>query len=204
MEFCKEKWIGTWENFENYIYSDEKIMTDTWEQVEEACKAMPALSAMFAGNAKTFWGRACVTKTEENPVMLGGMTVTDAKDGITIGFFNRENQLIGEYTYVFLEILEKGLEGKENIVLFAEHAPKQYPFRYVLTMEPMPNPQTRKKEDLLSHFHFQFASARDRLILDGKLVQNMWYATMCQESSSQLEKCNVVRALHKMPMLTEE
>lgn len=198
MEFRKEEWLGSWDNFENYLYSEEEKMLETWELVEEACKSAPGLASMFAGKAKDFWKRACVTQTLENPVMLGGINVTETENGIRICFLDREENKLGEYSYRLSEIVERGLEGKENLLLFAEDAPKDCPFRYVLSMEPMPSRVTRSKSDLLSHFHFQFGSSKEKLIAEGKLVQPGWYATMCQGDSTEQEKCNIVRALHRL------
>ncbi|MBQ4524159.1 MAG: hypothetical protein IJA10_14595 [Lachnospiraceae bacterium] len=201
MEFCKEDWIGVWDNFESYLYSEEEMLVHTWEQVEEACKAVPALQAMFQGGAKDFWKRACRTQTEENPVMLGKIKVEGTEEGICILFLNSQEEIVGKCSYILLEKLEKGLEGKENLLFFAENVEEECPFRYLLAMNPMPNPATRKKDEVLSHFHFQFASRKEKLITDGKLLQPGWYATMCEGESSEVEKCNVVRALHRMPVI---
>lgn len=167
MKFQKEKWIGNWENFENYIYSKENAMVKTWEEAETVCKSMPGMQAMFGGcSARDFWKKACVTRTDENPVMLGGMCVEAYGEGVRILFWDEENNPLGEYIYILAEVLEHGLEEK----------------------------------DLLSHFHFQFASTKNKLMKDGKLVQPMWYATMCEKTDNEAQKCNVVRALHRIPM----
>lgn len=198
MKFCKEDWIGVWDNFESYLYSEEEMMVHTWEQVEKVCKSMPALQVMFGGSAKDFWKQACRTQTEENPMRLGKIKVEGTKKGICILFLNEQNEVVEKCSYVLLERLERGLEGKENLLFFAENAKEDCPFRYLLAMEPMPNPMTRKKDEVLSHFHFQFASLKEKLIVNGRLMQPGWYATMCEGESSEVEKCNVVRALHRM------
>ena len=174
-------------------------MVETWELVEERCKSMPALSAMFNGSALDFWKKACGTITEENTIMLGGMNITNIDDGIHIDFYDGNNNSLCEYAYSLLEIVDRGLEGKENLLLFSKDAPYDSPFRYVLSMEPMPDRTTRGENDLLSHFHFQFGSSKEKLILDGRLVKPMWYATMCEGKSTIKQKCNIVRGLHKMP-----
>lgn len=201
MKFQKEKWIGNWENFENYIYSKENAMVKTWEEAETVCKSMPGMQAMFGGcSARDFWKKACVTRTDENPVMLGGMCVEAYGEGVRILFWDEENNPLGEYIYILAEVLEHGLEGKENVLFLAENAADNCPFRYLLSMEPMPDWTTKEEKDLLSHFHFQFASTKNKLMKDGKLVQPMWYATMCEKTDNEAQKCNVVRALHRIPM----
>ncbi len=55
--------------------------------------------------------------------------------------------------------------------------------------------------DLLSHFHLQFASEKDLLVNNDKLVNSMWYATMVDEDTSLFDKINLLRALHKLPKI---
>ena len=52
--------------------------------------------------------------------------------------------------------------------------------------------------DGISGFFGQFGSSKEKLIAEGKLVQPGWYATMSQGDSTEQEKCNIVRALHRL------
>ena len=36
-----------------------------------------------------------------------------------------------------------------------------------------------------------------------KLHNPMWYATVCDGDGTLLEKCNIVRALHRLPLWAE-
>mgnify|MGYP002419896467 CR=1 FL=1 len=99
----------------------------------------------------------------------------------------------------------KGLEGKENALFVAEDMPENWPFRCLLAMEPMPPRTARQTGGLLSHLHFQYASQRNLLVdpETQKLHNPMWYATVCDGDGTLLEKCNIVRALHRLPLWAE-
>ena len=65
-------------------------------------------------------------------------------------------------------------------------------------MEPMPDREAVKNGGLLSHLHYQFASEKSKLIkADGTLQNPRWYATMCAKGDL-LQRCNIVRALHRI------
>ena len=55
---------------------------------------------------------------------------------------------------------------------------------------------------LLSHLHFQYAAQPEALFdpETKKLRNPMWYATMCEDAGTVLEQCNIVRALHRLPV----
>ena len=60
------------------------------------------------------------------------------------------------------------------------------------------------KGGLISHLHFQFASTREQMIKEnGKLKKPHWYATMCDADATMQQRCNIVRALHKLEIDTE-
>lgn len=200
MEFQKSEWTGKWENFERYITSDDPYLTAVWEEAEQVCGENPMLAKMFAGGAKKFWAQSCVTVTPENPIRLGGWDIRESGEGIEITWLDDGDHRIGVYRYTADKIIEKGLEGKENFLLFAKEAEEGCPFRYVLAMEPMPERAARESGGLLSHLHFQFAASVKSLIAENRLCQPYWYATMCAGDSTILEKCNIVRALHRMPV----
>ena len=44
-------------------------------------------------------------------------------------------------------------------------------------------------------------SRKHSLIRKQKKLRNpMWYATMCEDAGTVLEQCNIVRALHRLPV----
>ena len=195
MEFKQSEWIGNWTNFENYIFSEEDAMKRCWTEAEEFAKAMP----MFKNGVKSFWEMACNTVNEENQYRLGGWKIQSEKDGLKIEWTDMAGESLGEYNYTLERFVEKGLEAKENFLFVAEDAPADCPFRYLLAMEPMPERSEKEKGGLLSHLHFQYASSADLLFKDNKLCKPMWYATMCDADGSLLDRCNIVRALHRLP-----
>lgn len=195
MEFQKSEWIGKWTNFEQYLYSEDAAMKQCWDEAEKCAAAMP----MFKNGVKDFWKMACNTITAKTPVRLGGWNITDAGDGIEIEWVDEKNASLGKYVYGCSQIIEKGLEAKENFLFEAKEAPADCPFRYLLAMEPMPERAAKENGGLLSHLHFQYASTLEELLKDGKLINPMWYATMCDADGDLLAQCNIVRALHRMP-----
>ena len=63
----------------------------------------------------------------------------------------------------------------------------------------MPEHEEKNRGGLISHLHFQYASGRNMLIkANGKLKNPHWYATMCDRDAALLQRCNIVRAMHKL------
>ena len=195
MEWKQNEWIGSWINFERLIEGKESAMERCWQEAELLAGKMP----MFQGGAQAFWRKACNTVTPENPVKLGGWEIKPLEEGMEVKWFGVAGEDLGTYDYEIESILERGLEGKENFLFYAKDAKADAPFKYLLAMEPMPEKNAVKEGGLLSHLHFQFASSKEQLLQEGKLCRPMWYATMCAEGSL-LEYCNIVRALHRLPV----
>lgn len=85
---------------------------------------------------------------------------------------------------------------KNRRLCHSNYAVTKNQIRCLLAMEPMPPRTARKTGGLLSHLHFQYASSPE----NGKLCNPMWYATMCDGDGTLLEQCNIVRALHHLPV----
>lgn len=195
MELDRKEWLGCWANFESYIYSEEPAMCKCWEEAEGIAKMMP----MFKNGAKAFWQIACDTVTEENSVRLGGWHIEEFGEGMQIEWIGENGENLGKQTYILSAIIPKGLEAKENFLFEAMDAPTGWPFRYLLAMAPMPPRSALAEGGLLSHLHFQYAGNLENILKDGKLVRPMWYATMCAGDGMLLDRCNIVRALHRLP-----
>lgn len=199
MEYHPNDWLGRWQNFESYLTSTDPYLTRAWQDAEAAAAAMP----MFRGGVKEFWTKACVTTSPENPHTLGGWNITPAEgEKLCIEWLDAEGKSLRKAVYHLEMVLEKGLEGKENALFMAEEVPEDEPFRCLLAMEPMPPRTARQSGGLLSHLHFQYASSPDRLFdpETKKLRNPMWYATVCDGDGTLLEQCNIVRALHRLPV----
>lgn len=199
MQFEPKEWIGSWVNFESFIYSEEPAMLQCWEEAEVIAAKMP----MIKNGAKAFWEMACNTRNEENAVRLGGWNIEEGEDGLFIEWFGEHGEALGKQFYVLSAIIPKGLEAKENFLFEATDAPESWSFRYMMAMPPMPSRFALKEGGLLSHLHFQFAGSLDTLLKEGQLCRPMWYATMCAGDGTLLEQCNIVRALHHLPVWKE-
>lgn len=204
MEFVKSEWTGKWDNFEDYIDSTEQYMVLAWNEAEESLAKMEKKIPMFANGAKVFWQKACSTVTAENPYRISGCQIKEevSRDGLEIEWFSEKGSL-GKYHYYVEKIIERGLEGKENYLFCSCDAPKGSPFCCLLAMPPMPERRARMQGGYLSHFHFQFGGSEEKLIKDGRLVNPGWYATLCDGEGELLEKCNIIRGLHHLPLWTE-
>lgn len=199
MEFNKNEWIGNWINFESYIYSQEPAMKQCWADAEKIAVKMP----MFKNGAKAFWQMACNTINETTGLRLGGWHIDATEDGMAIEWYDENQKSLGKYNYVLSTIVPKGLEAKENFLFEATDAPETFAFRYLLAMAPMPERSAKNTGGLLSHLHFQYANNIEMILKDGTLCKPMWYATMCDGDGSLLDSCNIVRALHKLPVWTK-
>lgn len=208
MRFDRTEWIGNWENFELYFTDTDPAMCKAWEDAETATKnrKKDIVSAfLFRHGAKQFWMDGCYTITKENPIRLGGCHVSPVnEEDMSVEWLDENQKSLGTFTYALDMVLEKGLEDKENYLLYAKEAPENCPFRYLLSMPPMPEHSEKLKGGLISHLHFQFASTREQMIKEnGKLKKPHWYATMCDADATMQQRCNIVRALHKLEIDTE-
>lgn len=199
MIYNQSDWLGRWQNFESYLTSTDPHMLQAWQDAEAAAAALP----MFRHGAKAFWQMACVSTSIGNPRTLGGWNITPA-DGekLCIEWLAEDGTQLGQAVYHLDSILPRGLEGKENALFVAENVPADWPFRCLLAMEPIPPRTARQEGGLLSHLHFQYASGVEHLLdpATNTLRTPMWYATMCDADGTLLEQCNIVRALHRLPL----
>jgi len=201
MQFDRAEWFGSWENFELYFDDPDPAMQAAWTDAEQAVrtkKKNPVAAMVFRHGAKRFWQDACGTRTDESPCRLGGWRVQpEGERDVRIEWLDDARQSLGSWRYTEESILEKGLEGKPNIVLFAPDAPAGCPYRYLLSMAPMPARAEKDHGGLISHLHFQFAAEKTGLIKPGgHLRRPHWYATMCDADVTMQQRCRIVRALH--------
>lgn len=128
-----------------------------------------------------------------------------ARGKLCIAWTDADGNTLGRAVYHLDHVLERGLEGKENALFVAEDVPADWPFRCLLAMEPMPPRAARLQGGLLSHLHFQYASGPEHLFDPDThaLRSPLWYATMCDGDGTLLEQCNIVRALHRLPVWEE-
>lgn len=185
------KWNGKWENFENYIDNDDEHILKCWKNAEENCQVIP----MFRNGVKNFWKKACFTTTKDNSVSIDTWLVEASGDGLDITWTLKDGSIWSNH-YMWESTVEKGLENKESYLFVSDS--KDTPFTFLLVMEPMPD---KTKGGILSHLHFQYGKTLDELVQENKLVNPMWYATMVDEEGSLLQKCNLLNAMHHLPIL---
>ncbi len=149
---------------------------------------------MFKNGVKAFWKMACYTKNNENNKQINTIYIKIEGDVLSVRWTFKDNSSIA-CDYNLESVIAKGLEGKESYLFVSEN---DCCFKYLLLMEPMPE---KGNNELLSHFHFQFASKKELLVNDDKLVNPMWYATMVDDNALLLDKVNLLRALHKLPKI---
>ena len=207
MEFDKRPWLGTWDNFETYIYSKELKMELCWDEAERAFRKGKLPLPQIEG-VKLFWAKACDTISKRNKVRLTGWDVDDVADGIRITWYGESNlgevkqgivnpETLAVHTYRLDHIMDKFLEGKRGYVFVAVDGDEESPFRTLIAMSPMEEGQDSK---IIPHLHFQYGKTYEGLVPMGHLRHKFWYATMCKGNSTLLEKCNIVRALHKLEL----
>ena len=134
---------------------------------------------------------------------------TDDQPVFTLEWLGGDGEPIGRYAYRLDHMIDKGLEGKPCYVFHATDAPagRRNPFAVLIAMDPMPSRAELADGGLLSHLHFQYASAVSKLLKGtgrtARLRRRMWYPTMCAAEGDLLARCNIVRALHRLPVWAE-
>lgn len=197
MEYEQTEWLGRWQSFETYLNSTEPAMLRAWAEAEQAAQAMP----MFKGGVKNFWAAACTTATKANPAGVGGWNITPVGQDLQIEWLAADGSALGKAVYRLDSVLPKGLEGKPNALFVAQDAAADWPLRCLLAMQPMPERGAYAAGGLVSHLHFQYAASPEQLFAaDGRLCSPMWYPTMCDASGDLLARCNIVRAMHHLPV----
>ena len=199
MNYQQKDWIGSWQNFEAYLNSTEPAMQKSWTEAEAAAAALP----MFKAGVKMFWQQACCTAIA-GPT-LGGWQIEAANaQDLRITWLDASGQPLDTAVYHFTGTLAKGLEGAECARFETESALQHPQFHCLLAMVPLPDRAAHQHGGLLSHLHFQYAASWNALIsTDGKLCHPMWYPTMCDGAGTLLERCNIVRAMHQLPVWKE-
>lgn len=219
-------WIGDWASFERFIESDDPSVRRAWDLAEQAMAGTP-MAAMAGRGIRAFWSDACRTTSDENPIRIGGwsirplsvrrdtdgMRVTDDAPGFMLTWLDGHGAAMHASEYRFVGTVPRGLEGKPTLMFHADATAPTAPsapaasnaFDWLLAIEPMPSRDERPDGGPLSHLHFQYASSLDTLIdpKTGALRNRRWYATMCDASGTTLERCNVILALHRVPLWRE-
>lgn len=225
MGFQLDDWLGEWTSFERIIESNDPNLRQAWNEATQAMRRKPLFALMMLGGAQRFWNKACTTSSKENPTHIGGWRIetttqhnqtaqpapptqpqTPETPGFHLTWLNTHGEPLGTFDYQLDHILEHGLEGKPCYIFHTTHQQHNNPFNVLIAMDPMPERAALANGGLLSHMHFQYASSEERLIKgvgeNARLKRRMWYPTMCAAEGGLLDQCNIVRALHQLPVWT--
>ncbi|MBW3094525.1 hypothetical protein KIH75_04020 [Bifidobacterium sp. 64T4] len=213
MTFRPNDWQGEWISFEQIIESNDPNLTQAWHEATQAMRGKPLFALMMLGGAQRFWNKACTTTSRENPTRIGGWRIetpnkqTPAETpGLRLTWLDEHGEPLRTLDYQLDHMLEHGLEGKPCYVFHATQQQPHNPFNVLIAMDPMPERAALADGGLLSHMHFQYASSEGKLIKGAgegaKLKRRMWYPTMCAAEGGLLDQCNIVRALHQLPVWT--
>ena len=195
----EKQFVGEWLNFEYFIDSEDENMKKTWQEVEE--HVQQGNIPMFKHGARNFWRQVCDTSRRYPGLNMKVCKIHVDDSAIYFEFINNQGQSLGLYAYEVDSIVEKGLEGKNNYLFVSKEAKDDYPFKYILAMDPLPEKKAAFNGGILRHIHFQFATTKDELIDDtNHLVHPMEYPTLCEADSTDLERYNIVRALHRLDL----
>ncbi|MBE6711805.1 MAG: hypothetical protein E7579_11920 [Ruminococcaceae bacterium] len=112
MKFNVHEWIGTWDNFESYIYSESEPMKICWAEAEEAVKAIP--SPMFKNGAKGFWQTAYSTVTEKIPFVWAAGKSPKRKTGYTLSGWTKPEILSAKRITRYRIFFRRGWKAKKT------------------------------------------------------------------------------------------
>lgn len=199
----RDEWLGDWVSFESYIDSDDPMIVGTWEEARHACAANPKMAMMAQGDPRDFWRAVCRTTGPNNDVPIAAWHVEPASgvaDGVSITWKGIDGTVLGTYDYGLDRVIPHGLEGAPTNVFAASDAPAGSPFSWLIAIDPVPAHESRVGGGLISHVHFQYDASLDRLVDDRDALRNpRWYPTMCADEGDVADRCDVIRALHRLP-----
>ncbi|PJM79926.1 hypothetical protein [Bifidobacterium scaligerum] len=200
-------WLGDWESFEHYIDAEDETIRSTWDEAEQVVLANPQMAPMAANGIRKFWAMACSTTSPENIIHIGYWTVGEPESttaDVRITWYAEDNTNLDAYDYRIDHVIEHGLEGSPTYVFVTDdpHA-EDSPFRWLLSIAPLPSRTAFSEGGLLSHLHFQYANDLHTLVeTDDSGAETLrnprWYATMCADEGTIEDRCRIIRALHHL------
>ena len=152
--------------------SPENIIHIGWWRVSEPDGTDCARNDGGTTDDITHGGTNVTTDDETNGTAVGETNDdTDATTGavIRIEWFAEDNTSLDTYDYRLDHVIAHGLEGSPTFV-FTTDDPNaaDSPFRWLLTIAPLPSRKAFAEGGLLSHLHFQYANDLHTLVSNGK------------------------------------
>lgn len=201
------RWVGNWENWRNWTRPSD-AMKQRYPYIDKAWNEADAKASsklpMDVNALKLFWYSFTNTNTLENPTPVDAMKVYQDTDGkYKLQWIAPDKSILAEDSYTMTGKVLKGLEGATMYVFTADTLQKGSPFKYWVTMAP--DYQTEGEYPVAGHFHFQYGSNLNRILLfpqnyagtQRNLKKPYWFATMINADESDTAKYNVILALHK-------
>lgn len=198
-----KRWVGSWENWRNWTRPSDS-MKQRYPYIDKAWDAAADKSHINVDLLKTFWYSFTNTNTRENPTAVDAMKVYQDDNGTyKLQWIAPDQSILAEDSYTVTGKVLNGLEGATMYVFTADTLPAGSPFKYWVTMKP--DYETEGEYPIAGHFHFQYGSNLDRILLFGpeytgsrrNLKNPFWFATMINSNESDTAKYNVILALHK-------
>lgn len=205
-----KRWVGNWESWQPYIYPDEDLLAEypyletVWDLAYEAyITAFAAygydMTTLYPNTAslKEYWYEMTYTNG------VAKIKVTESDSAYTLYWLGEEGDTLAADSYTLTGKVVNGLEGAQMYVFTADNLADTSSYKYFVTMEP--DMEGTDETPIAAHYHFQFGSELDSLVLYGELynsttknvVDKYWYATMINEDASALAKYNVILGMHQ-------
>ncbi len=207
-----DRWVGTWENWQNWIDPDEEMLArypdleQAWDEAYDAYIA--AFDALGMGDTirslypdvsalKAYWYEMTDTQGVDRII------VSQNEDGgYVVTWLDKDGETLASDTYTMTGKVLNGLEGAVMYVFTADTLEEDSTFRYWVTMAP--DMEGDETAPIAAHYHFQFGSDLEALLTDGQwnnslekgISDTSWYATMINADASDLAKYNVILGLH--------
>lgn len=217
-----KRWVGTWENWQDWIYPSEEMLArypyleQVWEKAYAAY--IKAFEDAGMGDAikekfpdvkalKEYWYGMTDTKGVES------IRVEEKdEDGYRLSWLDGRGKVLASDAYTMTGKVLTGLEGAVMYVFTADTLEDGNQYKYFVTMAP--DMEGDEETPIAAHYHFQFGSNLNDILKNGALhnaidknettgravsdmVDTKWYATMINANASDVAKYNVILGMHR-------
>ncbi|MCC8126328.1 MAG: hypothetical protein LIO92_02875, partial [Clostridiales bacterium] len=207
-----EKWVGSYENWQSWIYPSEELL-EQYPYLEEAWDlAYEAYIAAFEAYGMGDYIKALYSDTDSLKAYWYSMTdtygveymeVEETADGsYVLSWLDADGNVLASDSYTMTGKVLNGLEGAIMYVFTADNLDEGSEYKYWVTMEP--DMEGTTEFPIAAHFHFQYGSDIESLLVYGQLYNDTtkniadrtWYATMIDADADALAKYNVILGMH--------
>lgn len=217
-----KRWVGTWENWQDWIYPNEGMLArypyleQVWEKAYAAY--IKAFEDAGMGDAikekfpdvkalKNYWYGMTDTKG------VASIQVTEEEgSSYKLSWLDNNGDVLAADSYTMTGKVLTGLEGAVMYVFTADTLEDGNQYKYFVTMAP--DMEGDEEPPIAAHYHFQFGSNLNDILKNGALhnaidkneitgraesdmVDTKWYATMINANASDVAKYNVILGMHR-------